>query len=176
MPATLQNCHVSVVKMQHVIDIQRQVDAEDLPDEAGLVRWVTGALQDQTQACELTVRLVDAEEMRALNLAYRGKDYATNVLSFPADLPEEIVAQMPERLLGDLVLCLPVLRREAAEQGKTLAEHMAHLLVHGCLHLQGYDHEDDAQAAEMEQKEIHILALEGISNPYEQEAGRPELP
>lgn len=135
-----------------------------------------GALHDQMQSCEVTVRLVEAEEMQALNLAYRGKDYATNVLSFPADLPEEIVAQMPERLLGDIVLCVPVLRQEAVEQSKALASHMAHLLVHGCLHLQGYDHEDDAQAAIMEQKEIHILARWGISNPYEQEAGRPERP
>jgi probable rRNA maturation factor len=109
-------------------------------------------------AAELTVRFVDAEEGRQLNAQYRGKDYATNVLSFP-------YAREPV-LAGDLVLCLPVVLREAATQGKTVAAHFAHLVVHGMLHLQGYDHENSAEARRMEQRERDILARLGYPDPY----------
>ncbi|MDO9482474.1 MAG: rRNA maturation RNase YbeY [Hydrogenophaga sp.] len=108
---------------------------------------------------EITVRIVDAEEGQTLNRDYRGKDYATNVLTFDYETEPLVMA--------DLVLCAPVVAREAAEQGKTLADHYAHLLVHGTLHAQGWDHEtSEADAEEMEAREIEILAVLGLNNPY----------
>lgn len=113
---------------------------------------------------EVNISFVDGDESQQLNRVWRGKDKATNVLSFPFELPEgwESKAQ----LLGDLVICPSILIAEAAEQGKTLAEHTAHLVVHGLLHLQGYDHESDAEASIMESLEARLLAHVGISNPY----------
>lgn len=122
-----------------------------------LRRWVQAALLAPAQ---LTVRFVDADEGRALNREYRGKDYATNVLTFPYTESED------EPTSADIVLCSDVLQKEADEQHKTLQEHAAHLVVHGVLHAQGYDHEDDEEAAEMEQMEIEILARLGFANPY----------
>ena len=110
----------------------------------------------------VSVRIVDAEEGRALNQRWRERDRPTNVLSFPADLPPEL--ELP--LLGDLVLCAPVVLREAAEQGKRAEDHWAHLVIHGVLHLLGMDHQDDAEAEEMEQREREILATLGIGDPY----------
>lgn len=125
---------------------------------AKLRRWLQAAL---LAPAELTIRFVDAEEGRTLNRDYRGKDYATNVLTFPyTETAEEITR-------ADIVLCTDVLEKEAAEQGKALEEHAAHLVVHGALHAQGYDHEDDEEAAEMEQLEIDILEELGFPNPYE---------
>ncbi|QAU35630.1 rRNA maturation RNase YbeY [Janthinobacterium sp. 17J80-10] len=129
---------------------------ETLP-RAQLRRWVQAALLAPAQ---LTVRFVDADEGRALNREYRGKDYATNVLTFPYTESED------EPTSADIVLCTDVLQKEAAEQRKTLPEHAAHLVVHGVLHAQGYDHEDDTEAAEMEQLEVEILARLGFANPY----------
>ena len=102
------------------------------------------------------------DEGQSLNHTYRGKDYATNVLSFPADLPPEL--DLP--LLGDLVVCAPVVAREATEQHKQLNAHWAHMVIHGCLHLLGYDHIDDAEADEMEALERELLAQLGIADPY----------
>lgn len=126
-----------------------------LPQRSEVRRWVRAAAP---VAAELAVRFVDAAEGRALNAQYRGKDYATNVLTF-------VYAQQPA-LSGDLVLCLPVVLREAQEQGKPAAAHFAHLVVHGMLHLQGYDHEGDAEARIMEGKEREILARLGYPDPY----------
>ena len=131
---------------------------KDVLGRASLRRWAQAAL---FAPAELTIRLVDAEEGRALNRDYRGKDYATNVLTFAysEDEGDEITR-------ADIVLCTEVLQREAQEQRKTLESHAAHLVVHGVLHAQGYDHETDAEAAEMEALEVEILAKLGEVNPY----------
>lgn len=135
-----------------------------LPAAVSFRRWVAAALRQAqyTRPAELSLRLVGAREGRMLNRRYRGRDYATNVLSFPAELPPGV--DLP--LLGDLALCAPVLAREAREQGKTLREHCAHLAVHGVLHLLGYDHMDPADAARMEALETATLAGLGIPDPY----------
>ncbi len=151
--------------MQHLIDIQRADDLSELSD-ANLISWAECALAEQEMACELSLRLVDDAEMSALNRDYRGRDYPTNVLSFPADLPESIQAELSHRLLGDVVICTAVLQREANEQGKSLHDHAAHLVVHGCLHLLGLDHQDELQAQCMEAREIALLARLGIADPY----------
>jgi probable rRNA maturation factor len=136
--------------------VQFAVRDPALPTRPQVRRWVRAACG---RPAELTVRFVDAEEGRALNRDYRGKDYATNVLSFPYSA-EPVVA-------GDLVLCVPVVLAEAAAQGKDAAAHLAHLVVHGMLHLLGYDHEAGArEARRMEDREREILAGLGYPDPY----------
>lgn len=147
------------------LDLQHASQAAT-PAEADLRRWCELALRQRTADSELTIRLVDEDEGRALNSTWRRKDYATNVLSFPADVPDEFL-DIP--LLGDLVICVPVVEREAAEQGKALQAHWAHLVIHGCLHLLGYDHIDDAEAEEMEELERQLLAELGYPDPYADE-------
>ncbi|HBK44871.1 MAG TPA: rRNA maturation RNase YbeY [Xanthomonadaceae bacterium] len=137
-----------------------------LPAAASFRKWVAAALQGRIREADLAIRLVDEKEGRSLNHHYRGKDYATNVLSFPAELPEGLPKGIKMPLLGDLVICAPVVAREASEQGKPLAAHYAHLTVHGALHLLGWDHEDDKEAEAMEQLEREILADLGIADPY----------
>ena len=137
-----------------------------LPAAASFRKWVAAALAGRIREADLAIRLVDAKEGQALNHHYRGKDYATNVLSFPAELPEGLPKGVKFPLLGDLVICAPVVAREAAEQGKPLRAHYAHLTVHGVLHLLGWDHEDDREAEAMEQLEREILADLGIADPY----------
>ncbi len=127
---------------------------------------MAAALKGRIREADLAVRLVDEKEGCSLNHHYRGKDYATNVLSFPAELPEGLPKGIKMPLLGDLVICAPVVAREAAEQGKSLAAHYAHLTVHGTLHLLGWDHDDDKEADAMEQLEREILADLGIDDPY----------
>lgn len=141
------------------LSVQVACDPAELPARPDFRRWARAALEGGGQ---VTLRLVDAEEGRALNRDYRGKDYATNVLSFPYDVEP--------RLAGDLVMCPEVVAREAVEQGKPLAAHYAHLTVHGMLHLQGWDHEVAAEADAMEQKEREILAMLGYPDPYAGEA------
>lgn len=150
------------------IDLQIASTEETLPTADALTQWVHAALQSQRQV-ELTIRIVDADESQALNLEYRGKDKATNVLSFPFEAP----AQIELNLLGDLVICAPVVIREAAEQGKTALAHWAHMVVHGTLHLQGYDHIDEQEATQMEQLEIRILHTLGFDDPYTLPADAP---
>jgi len=120
-----------------------------------VIKWIRHALQDDA---EITVRIVDATEGQALNRDYRQKDYATNVLTF--DYTQEPIVS------ADLVLCAPVVAKEAKEQNKTLEEHYAHLLVHGTLHAQGWDHDEDEDAQVMELRESEILARLGFANPY----------
>jgi probable rRNA maturation factor len=126
-----------------------------------LRKWVKAAL---FAPAELTIRFVDAAEGQELNREYRGKDYATNVLTFAYNEGEEIAEEEPTR--ADIILCTDVLQREAAEQSKTVEEHAAHLVVHGVLHAQGYDHEDDDEADEMEGIETEILLALGYADPY----------
>ncbi len=133
-----------------------------LPAAASFRRWVAAACAGRIRRADLGIRLVDAKVGRSLNRHYRGKDYATNVLSFPAELPEGVT--LP--LLGDLVICAPVVAREAREQGKDLSAHYAHLTIHGVLHLLGLDHEDQREAEAMEQIEREILAGLGFADPY----------
>lgn len=129
-------------------------------------KWVAAALKGRIREADLAVRVVDEKEGCSLNHHYRGKDYATNVLSFPAEMPQGLPKGVKMPLLGDLVICAPVVAREAAEQGKSLSAHYAHLTVHGTLHLLGWDHEDDKEADAMEQLEREILAELGIDDPY----------
>ena len=139
-----------------------------LPAAVSFRKWVAAALDGRIREADLAIRLVGTKEGRALNRHYRGKDYATNVLSFPADAAEGVKlpkgVKMP--LLGDLVICAPVVAKEAKEQGKALNDHYAHLTVHGTLHLLGWDHEDEREAECMEQLEREILATLGIDDPY----------
>ena len=139
------------------LDLTVQYALKDaaLPARGEVRRWVRAT---EPGSAEVTVRFVDAGEGRSLNAQYRGKDYATNVLTFP-------YAGEPQ-LCGDLALCVPVVLREAAEQGKTADAHFAHLIVHGMLHLQGYDHENGADARIMEDRERKILTLLGYPDPY----------
>jgi probable rRNA maturation factor len=140
------------------------LDRRGVPAAASFRLWVAAALRGarRQRAAELAIRLVGEEEGRALNRDYRGKDYATNVLSFPAELPPGV--RLP--LIGDLAICAPVVVREAAEQGKPARHHWAHMTVHGVLHLLGYDHLVDAEAEAMEALETRILAGLGVPDPY----------
>ena len=149
------------------LDLQVALQAIDLPPAERLLEWVEAALESENRGAELVIRLVDEAESAELNETYRAKTGPTNVLSFPFDMPPEIEEL---QLLGDLVICVPVVRREAAEQGKVESAHWAHLVVHGTLHLQGYDHQTEAEAAEMEGLERQILARLGYPDPYLEEA------
>lgn len=141
-----------------------------LPAAVSFRKWVAAALAGRIREADLAIRIVGAKEGRALNRHYRGKDYATNVLSFPADMAEGVKlpkgVKMP--LLGDLVLCAPVIAREAREQKKPVVAHYAHLTVHGALHLLGWDHEDSRDAECMETLEREILAGLGVEDPYQE--------
>lgn len=144
------------------VSVSYGLPRKGLPAAASFRKWAAAAAQGRIRRADLAIRLVDLKEGRALNRHYRGKDYATNVLSFPAELPAGV--DLP--LLGDLLICAPVVAREAAEQGKPLAAHYAHLTVHGVLHLLGLDHEDEREAEAMEQLEREILAGLGYPDPY----------
>ncbi|MBP7641561.1 MAG: rRNA maturation RNase YbeY [Thauera sp.] len=160
-----QAAHSPVLKLS----VQKAVEGDDkanAPKKNHIRRWAQAALQQDAQ---VTVRLVGEDEGRSLNRDYRGKDYATNVLTF-AYAEGEDVPGIPQAndgpLAGDLVLCVPVVVREAVAQGKTLEAHFAHLVVHGMLHLQGLDHENEVEAAEMEALETSILRALGYADPY----------
>jgi probable rRNA maturation factor len=143
------------------LDIQIATDFEVIPKAEQFELWAGLALKDRAGA-ELTLRLVDREESSRLNGQYRGKDGATNVLSFPAELPPGI--DVP--LLGDIVICAPLVAEQARQQGKSTESHWAHLVVHGVLHLLGHDHQTSEEAEKMESLEVELLASVGIANPY----------
>lgn len=150
------------------LDLQIACDeAAGLPAEQDIETWLAAALEGERDETEVTVRLVDEAESQELNRDYRGKDKPTNVLSFPFEAPPGV--ELP--LLGDLVICRQVVEREAAEQNKPLQAHWAHMVVHGCLHLLGFDHIKDDEADIMEAREIRILARLGMDNPYQDDEG-----
>ena len=154
-----------------VVELQTDLAAAGLPDQAQVQRWAEAAARLAGGARgEIAVRLVDEAESRALNHDYRGKDYATNVLSFPFELPEgmpeEMRAELGEGIIGDIAICAAVVEREAKEQGKASEAHWAHMVVHGVLHLLGHDHIEDAGAEIMEALEVRILAELGYPDPY----------
>lgn len=151
--------------MNTSLDIQIACNNDYLPDAADIQRWVDTALEHTKQHLELTIRIVNDEESQQLNCTYRQKNKPTNVLSFPFEIPEGIEMN----LLGDLVICATVVEQEAKQQNKPLLHHWAHMVIHGCLHLLGYDHINDTDAQEMETLEISLLAQLGIANPYEDE-------
>ena len=146
-----------------IIDLQIACEQESgLPTAEQIEQWATAAVQPQSDEVEMTVRIVDEAESHALNLNYRGKDRPTNVLSFPFECPDEV--ELP--LLGDLVICRQVVEREAQEQEKSVMAHWAHMVVHGSLHLLGYDHIEDDEAEEMESLETQIMIGFGFADPY----------
>lgn len=145
------------------LDVQYAVDTDSLPTPREFGCWVRAALQHRDDSVELAIRVVDEQEGRQLNERYRGIDKATNVLSFPLEVPPGVESDY----LGDLVICAPVVQREAQQQHKPEKHHWAHMVVHGVLHLRGYDHRQEAQAGEMEALEKQILAGVGIQDPYQ---------
>ncbi len=147
------------------VDLQPVFEGPGVPESAQFQAWAELAWQGEDPS-EVTIRIVDAEEGRALNHQYRGKDKPTNVLSFPFEAPAGITVP----LAGDLVICAPVVKLEAQEQHKVPVAHWAHMVVHGMLHLQGYDHIEDKEAEAMEALEIRLLAQLGFDNPYQAEA------
>ena len=149
--------------MTIVLDLQIAVENEqDLPTYEDIYLWLNSTLAKFQPQAEVTVRVVDEPESQELNHDYRGKDKPTNVLSFPFEAPPGIDID----LLGDLVICKQVVEREAIEQNKPLISHWAHMVVHGCLHLLGYDHIEDQEAEEMESLETEIMKSMGYSDPY----------
>lgn len=148
--------------MNYFVDRQCQIEDIGLPTEAQLTEWVSAALKGRLDAAELSIRIVSLQESRELNNQYRGKDRSTNVLSFPFEMPEGIELD----LLGDLVICAEVVSQEAIEQNKPLFNHWCHMVVHGVLHLLGFDHINNLEAEEMEQLERDILATLDIPDPY----------
>ncbi len=143
------------------ITIQRASRVANIPSDRALRKWVSAAINALTKSAEMTLRIVNAAEARNLNSAFRGKDYATNVLTFVYSEPKAKVLQ------GDIVLCAQVLNREAREQGKSISAHYAHLVVHGVLHLAGFDHELEKEAKKMEAREAKIVMGLGFLHPYE---------
>lgn len=152
------------------VDVQVAAPDENVPSEDEICRWMSHAVEsvagDSATEVEVAVRIVGEDEGLELNRQYRQRSEATNVLSFPAVPLQPHVDDGGPRLLGDIVVCAPVVEREARDQGKDLASHWGHLLVHGTLHLLGYDHETEDEARQMEALERNLLAARGISDPY----------
>jgi probable rRNA maturation factor len=153
--------------MSVTLDLQIACEG-DVPSVSQFQQWVDAALADVKEDCELSIRLVETDESQVLNSTYRGKDKPTNVLSFPFEAPVEI----EPILLGDLVVCSAIVKQEAIEQNKQEHDHWAHMVVHGCLHLLGYDHIDDDEAEEMEALERTILKSLAISDPYQEQGDK----
>ncbi|MDP0561620.1 MAG: rRNA maturation RNase YbeY [Candidatus Endonucleobacter sp. (ex Gigantidas childressi)] len=150
--------------MPHIhVDLQIASESSKLPSLPDIERWVSAALIKRTSELEISIRIVDITEGAKLNQQWRNKSGPTNVLSFPADLPVEVGLS----LLGDLVICAPTVEEESKEQGKSLQAHWAHIVIHGTLHLLGYDHIEDDQARLMESLEVKIMKSIGFPDPYQ---------
>ncbi len=150
------------------LSLQKACTHKDIPSSKEFKTWIISALETAgfDKPCEVAIRLVDETESQALNLQYRGKDKPTNVLSFPSELPSEVLDALKREPLGDMVICVPVMQREAQEQQKTATSHWAHLTIHSTLHLLGFDHIEEQEAEEMEALEIVALQQLGYKNPY----------
>ena len=142
------------------VEVQRAIHGPDIPDDECFHRWA--AIIDADVEQGVAIRIVDQAEIVQLNQQYRGKPHATNVLAFPAEIPPEV--DIP--FIGDIVVCAPIVAQQAADQGKSLLSHWAHMTLHGILHLQGYDHIDVADAEIMENIEIQLMNKLGFANPY----------
>ena len=151
------------------LSLQKASTIKSLPTSKDFKTWIATALEVAgfKKQCEIAIRLVDEAESHALNLQYRGKDKATNVLSFESELPSEVLDSLKREPLGDMVICVPVVLEEAQTQQKTATAHWAHLTIHGTLHLLGFDHIEDDEANEMEALEVLALQRLGYANPYE---------
>lgn len=153
--------------MSFDIDIQR-IDQTALQlNDTQIITWAKSALAGLVSAAELTIRIVDEADIQSLNKQYRHKDYPTNVLSFPTSIPKELREQLDTNFIGDIIICPSVLARESDEQAKSLEHHWAHMVIHGVLHLLGYDHINEIDEKKMQSLEIQILHQLGIDNPYE---------
>ncbi len=148
-----------------IIDLQNACDQSGIPEEERFQEWADLVLESRTEETELTIRIVNPDESQELNHQYRGKNKSTNVLSFPFEAPNNL-PDFP--LIGDLVICASVVEQEAKDQGKPLHNHWAHMVIHGILHLLGYDHIEDEDADRMEQLEIDMLSKLGIPDPYQE--------
>ncbi len=153
--------------MKYQINYQNPNDYHDVPNIFHIHRWLTTALSPLIEKAELAIRIVDNQEIKALNKQYRKQDKSTNVLSFPFELPEQVKNSMSHPMLGDIIICHSVVIKEAKEQHKELTAHYAHMIIHGALHLLGYDHIKKEDASIMEPLEITALATLGFNNPYE---------
>lgn len=164
---------LAIQRQRFQLSYVNESQVTDLPTEKQFYQWIWHAMKDFYRYAEISLVLLDENEAQAYNRDYRGKDYATNVLSFAhnegEDFLEFFLENQPNQdvLRGDLIICPQVVMREAAEQGKLLHEHFAHLTIHGTLHLMGFDHMTDEEAEEMESLEIKLLAQLGMANPYE---------
>ncbi len=172
---TEKNPDLTLISSEIQVDVQVAADVCNVPAVSDIQKWLEQVIEhvgnDTARSIEISVRIVDEAEGRALNKQFREKDSATNVLSFP--LLDAGLSELPAELplaLGDIVICGPVVEREAGEQGKNSSDHWAHMLVHGALHLFGYNHETDVEAREMEMLEARILAVGGVEDPYETRA------
>lgn len=155
------------VLMPVELEVQRETTSVSVPGDGQFQLWVGAALAGKGNDFSLVIRVVDEQEARRYNREYRAKDHATNVLSFPAELPEGLPAEIRKTQIGDLLICAPVVAREATQQQRPEIDHWAHLTIHGILHLLGYDHQQSEDAVAMECLETEILRDLGVSNPYQ---------
>lgn len=149
------------------IEIQKTMEQDNLPEDTQLKKWALAALERILPSAQLTIRIVNEDEISYLNEAYRKKQGPTNVLAFPFETHEIVKLEYP--LVGDVVICAPVVEQEARQQGKSHEAHWAHMVIHGTLHLLGFDHVKEQEAHEMEKIEINILKQLGYENPYDGE-------
>ena len=158
-----------ILRQRFTLNFENASNAPSLPAEHDFYRWIWQVVKQQYRRADIGLILLDEDEARAYNRNYRGKDYATNVLSFALNEGEMLPDQLSDGLYGDLVICPQVVLKEAAEQGKTPEAHFAHLTIHGTLHLMGYDHIDDGEAEEMEALEIRLMQELNYPNPYQED-------